>query len=100
MKKFVTIVDPQGATLGYGGPDVAISHSVLFENKVFYGFESVQKLFAAHQALIDFLVHCVALPYGSSGVHNSVGRELRWSVTDKPTSSFGSGSVEVLTDPV
>lgn len=57
MKKFITIVDPMGATLGYGGPNVPISHSVLFENKVFYGFESVQKLFPVHQALIDFLVH-------------------------------------------
>lgn len=99
MNKYVTIVDPKGATYGYGGPFVPVSHSMLFEpkNKQFFGFESIQKLFPSHQSMIEFLVYCVAQEVGANGTFNNVKQELHWSVSDSPTSTYQPGSVEVLT---
>lgn len=97
MKKYITIIDPNGATYGYGGPAVPISHRVLFENKVFYGFESIQKLFPSHQAMIDFLVAVVAQTPGASGGI----RDLTWSLSDtsQPVWTHGPQGtwVEILT---
>ena len=80
MKKYITIVDPVGAELGYGGPAYPIGHRVLFENKAFYGFESIQKLFPSHQSMVDFLVYCAGQTTGACGTFNNVGHELHWSV--------------------
>jgi hypothetical protein len=95
LNKYITVIDPQGATYGYGGPFVPVSHSVLFEpkNKQFFGFESIQKLFSSHQAMVDFLVMAVDPASGASGGRHN----LTWSVSDTPTSTYQSGSVEVLT---
>lgn len=74
--KYITIVDPRGATQGYDGPYVAISHRVLFDGRSFYGFESANKLFDTHQELIDFLIKAIAQPTGASGEHKG----MAWSV--------------------
>lgn len=76
MKTYITITDPAGATYGYDGPSVPISHGILFENKVFYGFESSVKLFDSHKELMDLLVHIIAHPSGTAGTHKT----LQWSV--------------------
>lgn len=74
--KYITIIDPRGATQGYDGPFVAISHRVLFDGRSFHGFESLSKLFDTHQELIDFLVKVFAQPVGASGEYKG----LTWSV--------------------
>ena len=74
--KYITIIDPQGATHGYDGPHVAISHRVLFDGRSFFGFESANKLFDTHQELIDFLVKAIAQPAGTTGEYKG----LSWSV--------------------
>jgi hypothetical protein len=94
MKKYITIADPNGATRGYGGPFVSISHSVLYDGKAFYGWESIQKFFPKHQAMVDFLVNTVAHPVGATGAFGA----LTWQISDQPVTSYQSGSVEVLTN--
>lgn len=76
MKVYVEFVDPEGATVGYGGQFASISHRVLFENKAFYGFESASKVFNSHRELIDCLQHAIAQPHGTAGAHGKVS----WSV--------------------
>lgn len=77
---YITVINPQGATEGYDGSYVPISHRVLYENKQFYGFESTAKLFDSHQSFIDFLTSCVKAGVGSSGLYPGAKVELEWSV--------------------
>jgi len=76
MKKYITIIDPQGATLGYGGPFVPISHRVLAEKGEFHGFESVQKLFSSMQGMAQVLTQIPAQGAGATGGI----RNLTWTV--------------------
>jgi hypothetical protein len=98
MKKYITIIDPKGATYGYGGPLVPVSHCVLLDTNVFHGFESIRKLFPDHQSMVDFLVSCASHPLGTNGVSET---GLRWTLTTTPTSTwtYGDGGtwVDILT---
>lgn len=76
MKTYITIVDPAGATLGYDGPFLPVSHRILFENKVFYGWEGINKLFDQHIDLMNLLNDLITHPNGSTGKYQS----LEWSV--------------------
>jgi hypothetical protein len=77
---YITVVNPQGATMGYDGPYVPISHRVLYDNKQFHGFESVAKLFDSHQSFVDFLQYCIKAGVGANGTFNGVRTQLDWSV--------------------
>jgi hypothetical protein len=76
MKTYITIVDPAGATVGYGGPPAPISHRVLLEGKVYYGFESSTKLFDSPVDQMQFLNRVSQQPSGTTGSHGN----LEWSV--------------------
>jgi hypothetical protein len=76
MKTYITLVDPEGATLGYGGEFVPISHRVLFENKVFHGFESAIKVFRDHREMMELLQFAIAQPHGSVGMQGKIS----WTV--------------------
>lgn len=78
LKKYITITDPYGATLGYDGPFAPISHRILVESGQFHGFESVQKLFPSVDAMAQALTAASARGIGiwsSGGLQN-----LTWTV--------------------
>lgn len=79
MLRYVTIIDPTGGEYGAERIPVPVSHRMIFENKRFYGFESMRKLFNSQDELMRFLVRVVAEPVGTTGTHGS----LSWSVDDK-----------------
>lgn len=79
MKLAVTVVDPEGATYGYDGPFVPISHRFLIGNGELSGFESTYKLFDSHQAFAAFVQHVAKQQPGATGITQGI-RELSWSV--------------------
>lgn len=79
MIKYITIIDPNGGEYGAERTPVSVNHRLLYENKRFYGYESIRKLFRHEIEMTHLLAHIVAHPNGSSGQCG----DLLWSVDDK-----------------
>lgn len=45
VPKYITITDPEGATLGYGGPFVPVTHRCVFIGEECFGLDNFCKLF-------------------------------------------------------
>lgn len=65
-KTYVTVIDSKGATLGKDGPFVSISHRFLYENRAFYGTDSLRRLFPFGD-LLDACQTMVETPSGTMG---------------------------------
>jgi hypothetical protein len=76
MKKYITVINPQGATLD--GVFVPISHRILIEGTTMHGYESTAKLFPTYQQFADFVSQAARSPSGTTGTV----RTLSWEVAD------------------
>lgn len=64
---YITVTDPIGGIFMGDNSPVAVNHRVLYENKGFYGFESLVKRFGSQQDLINFLMLAMTEPTGKFG---------------------------------
>lgn len=69
MKKqhYITVVHAKGATSGYDGPFVPISHRFLWDGMGAYGAESLSRLFHSHQEMTEHFQKFVGSSNGQFG---------------------------------
>lgn len=64
---YITVIHYKGATLGYGGPYVPVSHRFLWDGTRAYGAESLVRLFSTKQQLVDHFSQFVSTSSGICG---------------------------------